>query len=1063
MTFDVQLVTATDISRPDPAFAGREDAGGAGGVQCTMANDFIRSLAAFAGEHLLAEKILVAPSRRVGNQWLDQVARLRGGVLNVRVATLRSLAVELSAPLLAAEGLRVAPHRAELLLAGRVLRSFGPDGPPYFGRSTPALAESLLGSLDDLFGEGIPLQRLRGDLLEDESKALALREMASRQKRGLQELGLAHYSRVLILAARRLASEPEALGRGSLVLVPADLRPSHLERRLLETLPPGRLHRLPVDPPGLPGRIEFRRAVGAENELRLVLRSCLEEGIPLDQVELLYADPTHALLAVETFASLNLPEGDAAAEAPLTFAEGLPCLLSRPGRALLGWLGWIADGHPQGRLVSLLRQGVLSLDPAAEGAERVGHARLAAILRSLPVGRGLERYLPVLDQRLAALKADLAAPMAADGGEEGVLPEEPEVRRSRLEHALGELEVLRSLASRLADISALPPENAGGGLLAAARRFLADCARGVGAFDAFARQRLSEELEEMALWLERTGGGSTAEVLAWLEALPGETRVGGSGPLPGCLHAAPLRTGGHSGRPHTFLVGLEEGRFPGGGLQDPLLLDHERARLSPRLPTAGRHLEERVEDFRRLLGRLRGRATLVWPCREVVDDAPRFPSQVVLEAFRLARGAPGADPQDLDLAAGLPASFAPPPGGQPLDAGEWWLRRLTSGPPVTDPQELLTRHAPHLARGIHAALVRSGEAFTPWDGRVPQAGLDLDPSAPGGKVLSANGLEIAGACPRRFFLRYALELDPPEELDPDPERWLDPLATGSLLHELFEEYVREIIRTGWPADFNRGRSLILNLLEAKLTRYRALHPVVNPAAYASERERLVLAAETLVREEERHALLSGSEPVWLEASLGMPPGPNATELDTPEPVPVPLPGGGRILARGRVDRIDRAGGPEGGYVIWDYKTGGTWGFDPADPFPEGRKIQPYLYLRMVEHRLTSMEPRARVLSFGYFFPGTRGRGERMIWDAARLSRGGEVLALLCSLIAGGAFPGTTDAKDCRFCDYRPACGDLAAGARSAAAKVLAGDPLLVPLSRLRAASLVRGSSGEERT
>ncbi len=160
----------------------------------------------------------------------------------------------------------------------------------------------------------------------------------------------------------------------------------------------------------------------------------------------------------------------------------------------------------------------------------------------------------------------------------------------------------------------------------------------------------------MAHWLGRAGGMAAADVRDWLAALPAETRVGGSGPRPGCLHADHVRSGGHSGRPHTFIVGLDDARFPGAGLQDPLLLDSERARLDPDLPTAGRRLEETIQGFKRLLGRLRGTATLCWPSRDVVEDSERFPSQVVLDAFRLAArpaggrsGRPGCAPRERRL------------------------------------------------------------------------------------------------------------------------------------------------------------------------------------------------------------------------------------------------------------------------------------------------------------------------------------------------------------------------------------------------------------------------------
>ena len=55
-------------------------------------NTFIEKLAEACREHRVPEKWLIAPSLRVGHQWLDQVTRSGGPVLNVHVLTVRSLA-----------------------------------------------------------------------------------------------------------------------------------------------------------------------------------------------------------------------------------------------------------------------------------------------------------------------------------------------------------------------------------------------------------------------------------------------------------------------------------------------------------------------------------------------------------------------------------------------------------------------------------------------------------------------------------------------------------------------------------------------------------------------------------------------------------------------------------------------------------------------------------------------------------------------------------------------------------------------------------------------------------
>jgi ATP-dependent helicase/nuclease subunit B len=409
----------------------------------------------------------------------------------------------------------------------------------------------------------------------------------------------------------------------------------------------------------------------------------------------------------------------------------------------------------------------------------------------------------------------------------------------------------------------------------------------------------------MAEWLGRAGGWSAADVRVWLEALPAETTVGGSGPRPGCLHLDRLRSGGHAGRPHLFVLGLDDVRFPGRGGQDPLLLDGERARLDPQMPTAASRLAESVLGLRRLLGRQRGQVTLSWPSFDVVGDAARFPSQAVLDAFREARGRAGAELEELLSEASPPASFAPDAPERALDMGGWRLWRFTGPQDVVNAAAVLARRAPDVARGTDAATRRASAAFTPFDGLVPLAGADLDPAAAAGTVLSSNGLETVGACPRRFFYHYALGLEPPEELVVDPEVWLDPLASGSLLHQVFEDFVRGRIAAGCPPLDGRSEAALLGLLERTIEAYRRRYPIPSAAVFDRERRLLRRAVLTFLREEAHRESGTGARPAFVEATFGMPPGEHGTELDHAEAVPIALPDGRTIGARGRIDRIDR--------------------------------------------------------------------------------------------------------------------------------------------------------------
>ena len=179
-----------------------------------------------------------------------------------------------------------------------------------------------------------------------------------------------------------------------------------------------------------------------------------------------------------------------------------------------------------------------------------------------------------------------------------------------------------------------------------------------------------------------------------------------------------------------------------------------------------------------------------------------------------------------------------------------------------------------------------------------------------------------------------------------------------------------------------------------------------------------------MRNEEQHCRSTGSVPWILEASIGLGDEPNSS-VDCSEPVSLSLSDGRAVKVGGRIDRIDKIGGEDSlEFSIWDYKTGSSWAFDSADPFKQGRKLQPYLYAGMLRHRVVaSVAAEAKVNYFGYFFPSPKNEGLRLKWTTAELRSGDQILRHICDAISNGAFVATNEASDCKFCDYRPICGE----------------------------------------
>jgi ATP-dependent helicase/nuclease subunit B len=1010
-------------------------------------NHLTQCLAEICQRQRLQEKWLLAPSMRVGHQWLDAMTRAGHFAVNVRVKTLKSVALALAAPRMAEQQLKLLSDWAGVLLVDRLFRRLRSGGLDYLGGLEPSLdlAETIYRSLESLRLAGMPPASVDPARFEVSAKGRAVRRILEEYLAQLAADKLVDYAGVLRMAASRLQAEPGAIDQEVLVLEPQDFYAATLERQVLDAIPRQRHQVLPVDEPAAVGdstpvqtdrellrwmaqpdhsppplcdqSVQVFRAVGEANEIREVLRRCLNEGIALDDVELLYTDAaTYGPLIYEILWAALPEAAEPQQELPLTLAEGIACRYSRPGRLLAAWVAWIEDDFAQDRLLAMLREGLFAIT-TPDGAP-VSFGRLAALLRSVGIGHGRGRYLPALDAELTALEQAISQPVESD---EEHTPSDRKAARARRRQ---ELQILRDWIERLLEIS--PDRDARPDrVLSAAGQLLESLGRRTDKLDNFARERLQLEIADLARWLPQAEEAISGDDLwQWLRNLPAEATVLGSGPQPGKLHAASVFAGGHSGRPYTFIVGLDDTRFPGAGSQDPLLLDAERRAMSTELPTAVSQMDQRMTAFYRLLARLRGRLTLSYPCRDLTDDRELFPSPVLVTAYRILSGQRDGTQHDFAQWLAAPASFAPADPSTAASDTEWWLSRLCATPQPAGAAAIVQQQFPHLARGAELLRSCADDAFTPYDGLVPQAGADLDPAATG-TVFSSSALELLGRCGLAYFFARALEIRPPDELRMDPTCWLDPAVLGSLLHKVFERFFRNRIAANESPCVAQHAAELETLLQEEIDTQRAIYPVPNQNAYQAECRQMQQTCRILLAEEEQFCRQTGSRPAFLEVALGLPPGSMPSALDVAEPLRLLLPDGTVVRVRGKIDRIDRLDGEAvPTYTIWDYKTGSAWKYRDRDPFHQGRVVQPAIYVSMVAHELRRRFGDAtRLASFGFFFPTPRERGRRISWTPEQLGEGLTVVQQLLQTIRQGAFPATDSADDCTYCDYRRICGN----------------------------------------
>ena len=1029
-------------------------------------NRFISNLGRICGEHLLAEKWLVAPSLRVGHQWVEQVARSGRPAVNLRVTTVRSLVMKLSGSLPG----KLIFHRGAEILVSRVLQDLREQGPRYFTtlEPYPSLVSALSRSLGDLRVAGIgpgELKRLERERRGGERKKMAeLADLLSGYEDGLARMGRVDYGGLLSAVTRDLLTGSGGLPEGVILLAPDDLDLRGQESTLVDLLPavvveglrPGKTPRpslshlsgdhgltdlarlawmdtpLQAPPPLGDGTLEIFGAFGEVNEVRLALRRCLSMGWPLDQVEILYTDRgTYLPLLFELFARHFPFETGDLDNLPATFSEGIPSVYSRPGRALAAWARWAMDGFPIRGLAGMVREGLLKFDGENSQAAR---AAAADLLIGIGAGPGPEPALAAIEAAIKARRGRSGKRFDENGNDLANRKGDPAV-----------LGFLRTLLKTLEKCTPLPDHSLPR-VLEGAARFLATSVRTAGEFDEYAAKSLALDIGETVKYMEELGHFPGGEPLQWIVSFVEEARVAGSGPRPGHLHVAPLALGGHSGRLHTVVLGLDDGRFPGSDRQEPVLLDNEREALSPLLRLAGEELKNRETCLAALAGRINGTLTLICCLRDLVEDRDIFPSPSLVKAFRILSD-PRADQEALLAHLSPPAGFIDPSSSACLDSAEWWTERFTGPVRVTDGRAALGRRFPNLARGMIASEEKRRAVPTSFDGLTGPLPPELDILSKQGPAVSSNRLQTLGTCPLRYFFRYILDIEGVDEEPPEPGKWLTPTDKGSILHELFHIYVDGLIREKKTPDYDRDNAGLEELLDNLLDRHGRIAPPPTSHARDHERAQMMESARIFLREEESFA--RDHEPLYTEASVGLPPTDLPTGLDREEPVPLELAPGRLVRARGRIDRIDRRRS-DGAFVITDYKSGSNWSYTRKDPFHQGRVVQHLLYTLMAEQCLlqTAGAP-ARVAAFRFLFPTVQTQGEGLLLMRETLEEGREVLVNLCDLAGAGCFLPTDDAGDCKWCDYALICGDTASQALRVTEKLEKGDPRLDPMRKLR--------------
>jgi RecB family exonuclease len=474
-----------------------------------------------------------------------------------------------------------------------------------------------------------------------------------------------------------------------------------------------------------------------------------------------------------------------------------------------------------------------------------------------------------------------------------------------------------------------------------------------------------------------------------------------------------------------FVPGVAEGLFPPRPSKNPLLLDHYRKALSPRLLTRSDHVENERVLLGQAIGAARSRLCVSYPRTEALEGRARVLSTFALEILRVSGGRlPALAEIERHAAAAAEARPVWPSPRQPheaIDDAEYDLAFLE---PLFTKPAAQTRGAagylleanPHLGRALRTRARRWLKRWTQADGIVDPDDATLKILASRGLreiTYSASALQQFAICPYRFLLSGVYRLRERKSIVALEQ--LDPLVRGSLFHEAQEAYFHDLQQSNLLPVTEHTLASALEVADrifaSVAARYQAdFAPALLPV-WAREIETLRTDFRIWVMQLPR--IHSEWVPTHFEFNFGR----DGRSMKTPEVQPVPAVIMGGIRLRGSIDLVERHRNRDT-LRVTDYKTG-----KPPEQMPvsvgRGETLQPLLYAVAAEC-LFGKPVEAGVL----FFSTERGGYKEAVLalDEIGRQRLGKVLDVIDDHVRQGFLPAAPREEACALCEFRSVCG-----------------------------------------
>lgn len=945
-------------------------------------------------EHVLEEKILIVPSNSAGRQVLQAITKENVKFVNLKAVTLKELALELCKNSFYKKNVKYLDSVVSLqFIMNKVEKLISSDELHYFNKIqvNSKICGTILSSLMELRMAGIDSCDLVENSFVSKSKGQDIKKMLAEYEEMIKEDNYFDDATLYRNSIEILNDNiTECLEK--LYYVVPNLELAFLEKSFLEKITKGHYTEINFSRKLNVGEnFTLSKAYGESNEVHNVFKNIKNMGASLDDIVVFYTD-------TNTYSQLFY-DGSLEYGIPITFGNGINIKNSTSGRLFFKLTNWIRKGY----LASSLYDIFLSGDFKIVGDENVSIGHLAKLLKTIGIGWDRNRYIVGIDNEIKHCENKIlcCAQSFKDYYEKKQL----------------NLQLLKVLIKSI--LSYIPEKDEEG--LIDFKKFTNGIAK---IMDEYSNIKSGIDLEGKKIIVDALKlCGSNSEPLInqndcieFLEDSISGLRANVSNPKSGHIHICSYRNGLYVHRMTNFLIGVDSGKFPGSGLEDPIILDTERKKLSSYLPLKSEEINKNNQKMNNIISSISGKIFISYSCFDTNSNKVQYPSFIMLKVYRLIENDNSLDYSSLSTSFIIISSFVSTRPEESLDEAQWWLSSAIKNTGKLKVSSI-TNFYEGLANGIKAMTNRKSEKFTKFDGKLTGFSGEFNPKENNDMIMSASQLEVLGKCPYQYFLKYILKIRVPEEVMQDAGIWLESAARGKLLHSVFEKFYRKLKDKDEKPCFDKHKLMLKSIAAEFIDDYKKKIVPQSEIVFEQEQSEILQSCRFfLISEEEQN---NKANPCYFELSFGK--GDENDEIGIIDKAELRLKDDSKIYLRGVIDRVDKE--IDGKYRIIDYKTGSSYNYDNVDVFKGGRQLQHGLYSLALEQVLKDkgLVNSPEVIEAGYIFPTLKGKGERYMRNQQNREEFYNILDEVLLHLEKATFHMTNDLSDCKFCDFNDIC------------------------------------------